>query len=298
MGAADVVPGVSGGTIALLLGIYERLIASVRAASSMLGHALEFDREGAMGWLRRVEWTFVLPLVAGILLAVLTLAGVLETLLEDHPIQMSALFFGLIVGSVFVVWRMIRSPDRTKIVLAVVAAVLTFVLLGVREGVTEDNVAQVSDPSLLAFFGSGAIAICAMILPGISGSFLLVILGMYTAVLGAVDDRDVATLLVFMAGCIVGLALFSQFLGRMLESHHDAMMAVLIGLMAGSTRVLWPWPHGLESTALESPDSYVLEAVLLALAAGALVVGLTSLSQSDSRPRFRRRSHRPPPRAQ
>lgn len=279
MGSADVVPGVSGGTIALLLGIYERLVDSIRAASSALGNALELDREGATDWFRKVEWSFVLPLVAGILLAVLTLASVLETLLEDHPIQMSALFFGLIAGSVVVVWRMIRVPDAGKLAIAVVSAIVTFLLLGVREGVTEDGVAQVSDPTLLAFFGSGAIAICAMILPGISGSFLLVILGMYTAVINAVDDRDVLTLLVFMLGCLVGLALFSQFLGRMLDNHHDAMMAVLLGLMAGSTRVLWPWPGGLESTALEAPGDYLLESLLLGAAAAAIVIGLTSLGR-------------------
>jgi putative membrane protein len=118
-----------------------------------------------------------------------------------------------------------------------------------------------------------------MILPGISGSFLLVLLGMYSAVLAAVDDRELGILIVFALGAVLGLALFSQVLHRALSKYYDTVMAVLIGLMAGSTRVLWPWPNGLDSTVIDGPDEFVLEAVLLAVAAAAIVIGLTEASR-------------------
>lgn len=279
MGAADVVPGVSGGTIALLLGIYERLIASIRAASSALGHALRLDRDGFAGWLRRVEWSFLVPLLAGIGLAILTLAHLLEQLLEEHPVQMAAAFFGLIAGSILVVWGMVGARDGKRAAIALLAALVTFVALGVREGSTEEAVAQVADPALLAFFGAGVIAICAMILPGISGSFILVLLGMYTAVIGAVNDREILQIAVFALGAVLGLSLFSQALSWLLRHHHDSVMALLVGLMAGSLRVLWPWPGGLESTALGRPDGYVLESLLLAAGAAAIVVVLSALGR-------------------
>ncbi len=283
MGSADIVPGVSGGTIALLLGIYARLVASVRAGSSFLGELVRLDRDAAREWFATVEWRFVIPLVLGILLAVATLAGPLETLLNDHPIQMAAAFFGLIAGSVVVVWRLLEHRDGKRVAIALFVALITFVALGIRSGATEETVRQVEDPALLAFFASGAVAICAMILPGISGSFLLVLLGMYSAVLAAVDDRDLGTLIVFALGCVLGLALFSQILHRALSEHYDTVMAALIGLMAGSTRVLWPWPDGLDSTVIDAPDDFVLEGVLLAAAAASIVIGLTEASRRIER---------------
>jgi putative membrane protein len=121
-----------------------------------------------------------------------------------------------------------------------------FILLGFGEG-------EVSDPTALAFFGAGAVAVCAMILPGISGSLILLMLGMYSPVLAAVTDRDYGTVVIFTIGAVVGLALFSQLLHWALQRHHDLMLAGLIGLMAGSTRILWPWPGGVESPELGRP---------------------------------------------
>jgi len=137
----------------------------------------------------------------------------------------------------------------------------------------------VADPSLLAFFGAGAIAICAMILPGISGSFILVTLGMYSAVLGAVNDRDVAAVAAVALGCVLGLALFSQVLHWALNQHYNTVMAGLIGLMLGSLRVLWPWPGGVDSTALGSPSGPVLVPVALAVGGLVLVVGINELAK-------------------
>ncbi len=275
MGAADVVPGVSGGTVALVVGIYERLIESVRAGSSALGHAIRFDWQGTKRWLGRVEWSFIIPLLLGIGLAVVTLAGLLEGLLHDHPVQMAGLFTGLIAGSVVISARLVGRWDIAGILVLIAVGLSAFALLGLRGGVNEDVVAQATDPQLWAFFLAGAVAICAMILPGVSGSFLLVLLGMYAAVLGAVTDRDLGTLAVFLLGTIVGLALFSQLLHWALKHHHDTVMAALIGLMAGSMRVLWPWPGGLDSTELARPDDHVAITVALGAVAfvGVVVVG-------------------------
>ncbi len=279
MGAADIVPGVSGGTIALVLGIYERLIASVRAGSSALGHAFRGDIAGARKWFFTVEWRFVVPLVLGIGLAIASLANVIETQLHRRPEVMAALFTGLVAGSVVLAWRLLKRPARAHILVAGTVAVVVFVLLGLVGGTTEDAVAQAVDPGALAFFVAGAIAICAMILPGISGSFLLVILGMYGPVLAAVTDRDALFLGVFMIGAVVGLALFSQILHWSLEHHHDWVLAGLVGLMAGSIRVLWPWPNGVDSTAIDWPTGSWIPAVVVSAVAFVLVIVIGRLAQ-------------------
>jgi len=274
MGAADIVPGVSGGTIALVVGIYERLVRSIRAASSALGNLLKGDVAGFRRWLATVEWAFLASLVIGILLAVAALASLITSLLEDHPEQMAGLFMGLIAGSVVIAWRLVSSWTGRRILVAAGVAAAAFILLGIRHGATEEAVAPASHPALLVFFVAGAVAICAMILPGISGSFLLVLLGMYGPVLDAVDQRDMLILVVFVAGTVTGLAVFSQFLHWSLLHHHDTVMAGLIGLMAGSARVVWPWPNGLESTVIGAPGSDFPITSGLAVLAFAAVLGL------------------------
>lgn len=241
MGAADIVPGVSGGTIALVFGIYERLLENVRRCARAVGSLAKLDVAGIRDHLLSVEWGFLLPLVAGVGVAVAALASLIEGLLETNPEEMAGLFFGLVGGSIVVAWGLLR--ERTTVDLLVMFAVgaVTFFLLGFQSG-------PAADPSPLAFFGAGAIAICAMILPGISGSFLLLMMGMYAAVLGAVHDRggsDLLNLGIFFVGAVVGIALFSTALGWLLDRFHDRVLAVLIGLMVGSFRVLWPWPFGV-----------------------------------------------------
>ena len=279
MGAADIVPGVSGGTIALIFGIYDRLIASVRAGSSALGHLIRGDLTGTRKWLTRIDWVFILPLGGGLLLAIALLSGVLETLLLEQAVLMASLFVGLVAGSIVVTWQMIPRVSGRHVAIMVGVALLLFLSLGLRSGTTEDAVSQLTDPALWAFFGAGAIAICAMILPGISGSFLLILMGMYGPVLGAVTDRDFASLGVLILGTIVGLALFSQVLHKALQLHHDNVIAALIGLMAGSMRVLWPWPLGVDSTALGAPDSRIAAAIAIAAVAFVLVIIVARVAQ-------------------
>lgn len=280
MGAADIVPGVSGGTVALVFGIYERLVSSVRAGSSSLGHLIKGDIDGFTTWFRRVDWGFIIPLAIGVLLAIVSLATLLEELLINEPVIMAAAFLGLVAGSVVIATRLIRSPQPKHAAIAIGVGVVVFVVLGLQGGTSSETVDQILEPALWAFFVAGAIAICAMILPGVSGSFLLVVLGMYGPVLAAVTDRDFASLAVFMVGAIVGLALFSQILDRALRTHHDAVLAGLIGLMAGSVRVLWPWPLGVDSTALGNPDSQVIPAVIAMVIGFMIVVWIGRAAQS------------------
>lgn len=280
MGAADIVPGVSGGTVALVLGIYRHLVESIRNGSSALGSLLKGDAAEAIRLLRSIDWAFLLSLLFGILAAVAALSHLLETALEEHPVEMAGLFLGLVAGSVVIAWGLLthRTPRNAAILLG--AAVVFFLLLGLSGGVTEDAVDQLDSPALWIFFGSGAIAICAMILPGVSGSFLLVVMGMYGAVLGSVTDRDLASLAAFALGCLVGLALFSQLLHWALQHHYDVVMSGLIGLMLGSLRVLWPWPGGVESTELAAPGEggAVLVPVLLTAFGLAVVLAIDWVS--------------------
>ena len=266
MGSADVVPGVSGGTIALVLGIYERLVRNIRIGAGALASIVRLRGREALGRARTVEWSFLLPLLAGIALAIVSLAALITHFLEEEPIGTAALFFGLVAGSIVIAWPLVSRWDPPRIAWGVVVAVAAFALLGLRSG-------EVVDPGLHLFFGAGAIAIVAMILPGISGSFILLMLGMYEATIGAVDDRDAVVLVVFLAGAVIGLALFSTLLDRLLRDHRDTVMAALIGLMAGSLRVLWPWPDGTETTEMAAPTEPLIP-VLLALAGFAFVAAL------------------------
>jgi len=279
MGSADIVPGVSGGTIALVLGIYERLIASVRAGSSALGSFLTFDGSGGVEWLKKVEWHFILPLGAGIGLAIIALSSLLERLLQEQAVLMAALFLGLVAGSTVIAWRLLTVRDVRRVVLMVAVGAAMFFVLGLRESTSTETAAQVADPALWAFFTSGAVAIVAMILPGISGSFILVMLGMYGPLLSAVTSRDFVSLAVFIVGAVIGLALFSQVLHRALRDHYNSVMAVLIGLMVGSLRVLWPWPRGVDSTAIESPGEGLVTAIVVAIFAFIVVMVIETVGR-------------------
>ncbi len=268
MGSADLVPGVSGGTVALVLGIYRRLIASIRNGAGALARLVRVDLAGFVGRLREVEWGFMLPLLIGIAAAVISLSRLIEHLLESAPLRMAGLFFGLVAGSIVVAWRLIDRRDLLRSALVVLSGVVTFWLLGFSAG-------AVAAPAWWMFLGGGALAICAMILPGISGSFLLLMIGMYEAVLGAVNQRDIGSIGLVAVGAVTGLALFSTLLSRLLDRYQDTVMAVLVGLMAGSLRVLWPWPDGTGGTAMSSPSGDVAIPILLAVAGAVVVLAVT-----------------------
>lgn len=238
MGAADVVPGVSGGTMAFILGIYEELVDSIRnVARPPLWRALLGGRIGEA--FAAINGRFLVAVGAGILTAVLSLARGISWLLRNEPVLLWSFFFGLVLASVLVVGQ--RIPRWTPALWGALAlgTVVAFWLVGLVP-------AQTTEAAWFIFL-SGALAICAMILPGISGSFVLVLLGKYQFILDAVNSRDLATLAVFVSGIAVGIVSFAQVLGYLFRRYHDVTVAVLTGLMLGSLRKVWPWKLDLET---------------------------------------------------
>lgn len=278
MGSADIVPGVSGGTVALVLGIYERLIAEIRLGASALRHIIGRDPKGALSTVRRIDWGWLGSLLLGILTAIAILSAVIERLLAEQPVRTAAVFSGLVVGSVVVAWRLIQHRTSAHIAVALGVGAGLFLLLGLRSDTHATGAEIVTQPWWI-FTAAGALAICAMILPGISGSFILVMIGMYTEVLGAVNDRNLVAVAATGIGCVIGLASFSTLLDWMLNHHHDMVIAAMVGLMIGSMRVLWPWPGGTETTRLSAPSGDVTVPLLLAAAAFILVITVDRVAQ-------------------
>jgi putative membrane protein len=237
MGAVDVVPGVSGGTMALILGIYEELIEAIRSINGrFIRTLLSFRLKEAMAL---VPWRFLGSLVIGILCAVFSLARLLAWLLENKPVLIWSFFFGLILASILTVGRNLERWDLRATIWAALGTLSAYFVVGM---------VPVNTPETHWFlFLSGAVAICAMILPGISGSFILVLLGKYHFVLAAVNERNFFILAIFTAGAVCGITSFSRLLSWLLKRHHDMTVAILTGLMLGSLRKVWPWKITLET---------------------------------------------------
>lgn len=234
IGLAEVVPGVSGGTVALVVGVYQTVISSAAYFSRGLFAAVRGDLSALRRDWARVRWAVLLPLGFGMLVGIVAGAAALEPLIEAEPTVVRAVFAGLILASLWVPFRMAGSWSPGMLALAVAAAVGMFFLAGVPS-------LQTPDPSLWLVAPAAALAVCALVLPGVSGSFLLVILGLYEPTLAAVNDRDVAYLGVFVLGAIVGLALFVRVVQYLLTTFRALTLSLMTGLMAGSLRALWPW---------------------------------------------------------
>ncbi len=272
MGAADIVPGISGGTVALIVGIYERLILSIRALASVPVDVVRGSVRSARGRIGEVYWWLVIPLGLGIVTALLVGARFIPEILERFPVESRALFFGLIAGSLIIPWARIDRVRNIHYLAALVAAVVAFLIVGFPPR-------EVMAPALPIVFLAASIAICAMILPGVSGSFLLLVMGMYEVTLNALNARDIPYVAVFILGAVVGLGVFSKLLGYLLDRHHDLTMAALVGLMLGALRALWPWVA--EDRALQLPPGLDMVMIPLALAmAGFLFVfGVTRMGR-------------------
>ena len=236
MGAADIVPGVSGGTMAFITGIYDTLLGSLRSFDlDFLGRLFRLDIRGA--W-QHVNGGFLLALLLGIGTSIFSLARLISWILANHPVPLWAFFFGLILASAVVLLRQVEGWNLPR-ALCLVAGATT-------AGMIAFSPAANMDFGLAGVFLSGFLAICAMILPGISGSFILVLLGMYGTVLVAVKSLDLVFLLVFIAGAAAGLLCFSRLLYWLLNRFHQATMAVLTGFLFGSLVIVWPWKHVLD----------------------------------------------------
>ncbi len=237
MGASDVVPGVSGGTMAFILGIYEELIDAIKSFD--LKSLQFFVTMKFRPLLDRISWQFLLAVGIGIFTAIFTLSSLLSWLLQNRPVFIWSFFLGLILASVVSVSRRVEAWRILTWLCLVGGTLGSYFLVGL---------VPVSTPNDYWFlFLCGAVAICAMILPGISGSYILVLLGKYQYVLDAVNHRDFLVLGLVAAGACVGIIAFSRILGWLLKNYHDLMVATLTGLMIGSLRKVWPWKETLES---------------------------------------------------
>ena len=231
MGAADVVPGVSGGTIAFITGIYDELLSSINAVNFDTLKILR--KEGLKAAWKEVNGAFLLPLFLGIATSFVTLASLFKRLLEEYPNLLWAFFFGLIIASVFVVGKMVKNWDARTIVGVVIGTIVSFWLTTIEPSAGTE--------AYWFVFLAGVIAICAMILPGISGSFILLLLGVYASMLTAVSNMDLVFIAILGAGAVVGLLSFSRVLKWTLDNYHDLTVSVLIGFLIGSLNKIWPW---------------------------------------------------------
>lgn len=246
MGAADVVPGVSGGTIAFITGIYEELISSISGIG--LETWRSFRRNGLAAAWKKANAGFLLNLLIGILIAVVSLAKLISFLLEEYPIPVWSFFFGLIISSIFIVGKQVKDRYSLTSIIGFIAGTVIAYLITVISPVS-------GDVSVSYLFFCGMLAITAMILPGISGSFILLLLGAYSAVLGSISGLTDALgngdggqflsngklLLAFVGGCIVGLLSFSRLLNWMFKKAHDLTISLLSGFLLGSLNKIWPW---------------------------------------------------------
>lgn len=286
MGAADVVPGVSGGTIAFISGIYEELLGSIASINFDLLKTLK--NEGFASAWKKVNGNFLLALFIGIFISIVSLAKIIKWLLENEPILLWSFFFGLILASILFIGKQIKKWDFKSVLFLIAGAVLAFYITTLNPMVSEH-----SSPSFM--FLAGALAICAMILPGISGAFILVLLGAYMPILEAVNNRDFKVIAIVGLGAIVGLLSFSKLLKWMFKNYKDITLAVLTGFIIGSLNKIWPWKETISwrmnSKGIEVPfkqdsvspftyngDSQILIAILMVVVGFGLILLLEKLA--------------------
>jgi putative membrane protein len=251
MGSADIVPGVSGGTIAFIMGIYQKLIETIRFLSG------DFLRMIFKGKFKKaftsIPFDFIIPLGAGLVIAILSLAKLVSFLLNVYPEYIWSFFFGLIIASVLIISRKIKVWSFRKIIIFILSAFCAFWIVGLVPVTTPHTLPMI--------FLSGSLAICAMILPGISGSLLLVVMGKYEQILDAVINRDIVVIGVFMVGAMIGLSLFSRLLTWTLKKYYNMTLVALMGFMVGSLRKVWPWKeiisYRINSKGLQVPISEI-----------------------------------------
>jgi len=294
MGAADVVPGVSGGTIAFISGIYEELLSSISAIN--IANLKLLKNEGVKAAWKAINGNFLFALLSGIFISIISLAKLITWLLENKPILVWSFFFGLVLASILFVSKQITKWNASAIILFIVGAVAAYYITILHPAISESS-------SLLFYFFAGALAICAMILPGISGSFILVLLGAYKPILKALDAlqyKDIKLLAVVAFGAIVGILSFSKLLNWLFDHHKNSTLAVLTGFILGSLNKIWPWKetltwrldsHGVKIPFNEqsvSPFSYqgdpqLIMAIILLIGGFLLIILLEKLANISNK---------------
>lgn len=267
IGAAEAVPGISGGTVALVTGVYETIIGSAGHLVTGL-RSLVTDRARARAELRQVRWDVLVPLLLGMAPTLVVALLLLGPAIEEHPVPLRALFFGMVVAALLVPVRMLGVRWRLReVLLAAAGAVAAYLFTGQLQLSVE--------PSLPVVFLAAAVAVCALVLPGVSGAFLLLAFGLYVPTSEAVRDLDLAYIGTFGLGAVVGLSLVVKGLQWLLVHRRRVTLAVMTGLIVGALRAMWPWQT--EDHALVAPDSPVLPVAGLALLGAAVVAGVILL---------------------
>lgn len=256
MGAADIVPGVSGGTIAFIAGIYDRLLGAINSINFSVLKTLK--NEGVTAAWKQIDGAFLLALFLGMVTSIVLLSAPITYLLQNHPVLIWSFFFGLVLASIWLVGKQIKSYNISNAILFLAGAILAY-------WITTLDVLQGSDNLIYIFF-SATIAICAMILPGVSGAFILLVLGVYQIVINAIHDRDIKMLAVFGLGCAVGLLSFSRLLKWLLNNKRTQTLAVLTGFLLGSLNKIWPWKNKIGSAPIhihsDGREEWLLQPVL------------------------------------
>lgn len=279
IGLAELVPGVSGGTVALVTGVYEHLIDAASHVLAALRRLITGPqrRSGFASELRRTDWWLAIPVLAGMALSVLTMAGLMEHLVSQYPENARGTFFGLVAASVLVPLRLIPHADLTArvvirdVFIIVIGAGLAYWLIGLA-GAT-----SAAEPAAPVVFVAAAIAVCALVMPGLSGSFFLLAIGLYSPTLQAVDTRDLGYIAVFAAGALIGLGSIVQVLRYLLTHRRRGTLLAMTGLMVGSLRALWPWQQSTGvagSGGLTAPYAPIAAPIALAVAGVVVVLGL------------------------
>lgn len=274
IGIAELIPGISGGTIALVTGVYQRVIDSAAEAVRGIVLFLRFSKTNlakSTTHFKAISWSLLIPMLVGMVTAIFVAAGIVEPLLEQYPTVTKALFAGLIAASLFVPITLSGMGWKVSHYLVLlVSALAAFAFTSIPR-------AADADPSFIVIMISAAFAVCALVLPGISGSYLLLALGMYAPTLAAVNDRDFGYLGTFVLGAIIGLASFVSLLQWLLAKKLKMTMVVMTGLMMGSLRALWPWQD--QSGGLMSPEASFGFELLMFGVGSAIVFSLVILER-------------------
>ena len=267
MGIADAIPGISGGTIALLLGIYEELIGSISNFNIYLFQNLK--KKGIKYCWNKINGNFLLSLISGVLLSLLSFVKIFSILIQKYPLFIWSFFLGLILATLFVINRNIKKWNIVNFILIFIFAFLTILLSIINPSISENI-------NLFYILICGIIASSAMILPGISGSLILVILGVYTLIINALNNVEYNIILVFLIGCLIGIINFSKIIKWLFHNYRDYTFSIMLGLVIGSIYTVWPWRKSFTD---DKTNEYIFLSVIIAIIGFTVIYTLEKISK-------------------
>ena len=267
MGIADAIPGISGGTIALLLGIYEELIGSISNFNIYLFQNLK--KKGIKYCWNKINGNFLLSLISGVLLSLLSFVKIFSILIQKYPLFIWSFFLGLILATLFVINRNIKKWNIVNFILIFIFAFLTILLSIINPSISENI-------NLFYILICGIIASSAMILPGISGSLILVILGVYTLIINALNNVEYNIILVFLIGCLIGIINFSKIIKWLFHNYRDYTFSIMLGLVIGSIYTVWPWRKSFTD---DMTNEYIFLSVIITIIGFTVIYTLEKISK-------------------